>query len=321
MSNLDTKPRASVAGGLRDVSPAPAHQLLPGRPVTLGESTVVRRLLPTLGRRMVGAWCFIDHYGPDEIAGAPGMQVAPHPHIGLQTVSWLLAGEVLHRDSLGSVATLRPGQLGLMTAGAGIAHSEQSAPDHSPLLHGAQLWVALPAPSREADPRFALHPELPVIDDGPLHATVVLGDLAGARSPGTTHSPLIGADVSLAAGAKAEVPLEPEFEHATLVATGTVEVDGDTLSPGALLYLGCGRSRLALHAGPSDARLLLFGGEPFEERIVMWWNFVAGSGEEIAAARERWAGGDFGPVAGYAGESVPAPPLPPGTLKPRGRER
>ena len=144
MSNLDQAPVVTVRGGLQRVSAAPVHEVLAARVVQLGESTQVRRLLPNIHRRMVGAWCFVDHYGPDDISDGSGMQVAPHPHTGLQTLSWLHEGEVLHRDSVGSVATIRPYELGLMTAGHGIAHSEQSPVEHPRLLHGAQLWIALP---------------------------------------------------------------------------------------------------------------------------------------------------------------------------------
>src|ERR1700754_2841663 len=192
MSNLDLHPASVVCGGPDGASHTPVHDLIPGREVTLGESAKVRRLLPTLGRRLVGAWCFVDHYGPDNIADQPGMQVPPHPHIGLQTVSWLLDGEVHHRDSLGSDATIRPGQLALMTAGRAIAHSEQSPPVHPAKLHGAQLWVALPDQARDIAPAFEHHVTLPIVTDPGLRATVLLGELAGAVSPGATYSPLVG---------------------------------------------------------------------------------------------------------------------------------
>jgi len=324
MSNLETAPQARVCGGRDDVSARPVHELLTGKQVPLGESTVVRRLLPSLGRRMVGAWCFVDHYGPDDIVDAPGMQVAPHPHTGLQTVSWLHQGEVTHRDSLGSLATVRPRELGLMTAGRAIAHAEQSPRDHGPLLHGAQLWVALPDAHRHTDPHFEHHPALPEVTAPGLRGTVVLGELDGARSPGTTYSPLVGADLTLAAGASARLPLERDFEYAVLAMSGAAEVDGVRVEVGSLLYLGCGRSELPLRADDSapGASLMLLGGEPFDEKIVMWWNFVGRSGEEIARSREDWMTGTrFGEVHGYDGAPLPAPALPPVPLKPRGRTR
>src|SRR4051794_4416421 len=162
MSNLDRTPDLTRCGGLAAVAPRPVHDVFAGKEVALGESTVVRRLLPNLGRRLVGPWCFVDHYGPDEIAAGPGMQVPPHPHIGLQTVSWLLAGEVHHRDSLGSDEVIGPAQLGLMTAGSAITHAEQSPVPHPALLHGVQLWVALPSEHRSVAPSWQFHTALPV---------------------------------------------------------------------------------------------------------------------------------------------------------------
>lgn len=321
MSNLDLHPDVSVCGGRSAVTAEPVRELIAPRRVRLGESTEVRRLLPNLGRRMVGAWCFVDHYGPDDIAQQPGMQVPPHPHMGLQTVSWLLDGEVLHRDSLGSLQTLRPGELGLMTSGKAIAHSEESPAGHSTVLHGAQLWVALPGADRHTDPAFEHHAELPVITSAGLRATVIMGEADGAVSPGTAYTPLAGVDLDLSPGTEARFPVEPDFEYAVLTSSGTVEVDGVPLAPGSMLYLGCGRSELRLRAD-TESRLLLLGGEPFEERIVMWWNFVARTGEEITQAREAWQSGTrFGTVHGFSGPPVPAPALPPTPLKPRGRTR
>ncbi|MDF3294032.1 pirin family protein [Streptomyces silvisoli] len=323
MSNLDLRPQMSVCGGRAAVAAEPVRELLTGRQVSLGESTEVRRLLPNLGRRMIGAWCFVDHYGPDDIAKEPGMQVPPHPHIGLQTVSWLRAGEVLHRDSLGSLQTVRPGELGLMTAGRGIAHSEESPREHARFLHGAQLWVALPDAHRATEPAFDHHTALPVVTAPGLRATVIMGELAGAVSPGRTFSPLVGADLLLDAGADVTLPLDPSFEYAALTMSGGAIVDDVPLVPGSLLYLGCGRTGLPLRADTATD-LVLLGGEPFEEKIVMWWNFVGRTGDEIAAAREAWMTAperDYGTVHGYAGPPIPAPTLPSVPLKPRGRSR
>jgi redox-sensitive bicupin YhaK (pirin superfamily) len=320
MSNLDLKPAPNRCGG--NGRTGPVRDVQPGKVVPLGESTVVRRLLPNLGRRMVGAWCFVDHYGPDDIADEPGMQVPPHPHMGLQTVSWLREGEVLHRDSLGSLQTVRPGELGLMTSGRAIAHSEESPRGHAPLLHGAQLWVALPGEHRDAAPAFEHHTELPVISGGGgLSATVILGELAGATSPGTTFSPLVGADLTLAAGTDTRLPVVPDFEYAALAISGESEIDGVRLAPGALLYLGCGRGELPVRSD-TDSSLMLLGGEPFEEDIVMWWNFIGRTHDDIAQARTDWIEGTrFGEVEGYDGAPLFAPELPPLPLKPRGRAR
>ncbi|MER5676210.1 pirin family protein [[Kitasatospora] papulosa] len=321
MSNLDRQATPSVCGGRGFVVAEPVRELLTPRRVQLGESTEVRRLLPNLGRRMVGAWAFVDHYGPDDIADEPGMQVPPHPHMGLQTVSWLHEGEVLHRDSLGSLQQIRPRELGLMTSGRAISHSEESPKPHARFLHGAQLWVALPGSDRHVEPRFEHHTGLPAVTAPGLTATVILGELDGAASPGTAYTPIVGADLTLTAGAEARLPLDPDFEYAVLSMSGEAEIDGVPVLPGSMLYLGCGRTELPLRAA-SDAGLMLLGGEPFAEEIVMWWNFVGRSHEEIERARQDWVRGvRFGDVNGYAGARLSAPELPPGPLKPRGRTR
>jgi quercetin 2,3-dioxygenase len=320
MSNLDRTPAITTHSGLAGVAPGPVHLLFAGKEVALGESTVVRRLLPNLGRRLVGPWCFLDHYGPDDIADRDGMGVPPHPHIGLQTVSWLLDGQIHHCDSLGNDQLIRPGELGLMTAGHGIAHAEHSPLEHSAWLHGAQLWVALPSGTRDTAPGWEHHPQLPVITDSGLSATVIIGELAGQRSPGRSYWPIVGVDVRLAPGTTTQLPIESDFEHAVCVLSGTAEVDGAPMASGSLLYLGCRRRDLQLRSD-DGARLLLLGGQPFEEQIVMWWNFVAGSHDEIVQARQDWIDGDrFAPIVG-AGAPLPAPPLPPGHLRARGATR
>ena len=317
MSNFEADPEVGLAG------PA-ALELLEGAPVALGgpRGFAVTRTLPNRQRRLVGAWCFLDAYGPHELAGSPGMRVGPHPHTGLQTVTWLIAGEVLHRDSLGTVQEIRPGQLNLMTAGRGIAHAEETPREHSAVLQGVQLWVALPHADRDMPPAFAHHADLPVVADGGLVATVLMGSLAGATSPARCHTPLTGAEITLAPGTGASLPLRPDFEWAVLALDGAPTVDGVTLKPGPLLYLGSGRSSLRLGTG-SASRLLLLGGEPFEERLVMWWNFVARDHDEIVQMRADWADATprFGVVRGYDGPPLPAPPMPITRLVPRGRVR
>ena len=324
MSNLERSPQETACGGRAAVAVEPVRELLDGRPVALGgpRAMSVTRTLPNRGRRMVGAWCFVDYYGPDDISRSPGMQVAPHPHTGLQTVSWLVAGEVLHRDSLGSLQLVRPGQLNLMTAGHGISHSEQSPPDHSPILHGVQLWTALPGRDRHVGPHFEHHSSLPELTDTGVTVKVIMGELSGAASPAVVHSPLVGAEATLEPGADTRLPLQPAWEYAALTLAGSVDVDGVPLAPGPLLYLGSGRSDLLLRTD-TTARLLLIGGEPFEEHIVMWWNFVGRDHDDIAAAREQWMRADtrFGTVHGYPGDRLPAPALPTVRLKPRGRHR
>ncbi|MGC5052266.1 pirin family protein [Micromonospora sp. DT48] len=296
----------------------PGSVLLPGHDVPLGRYTTVRRLLPQRTRRMVGAWCFVDHFGPDDVAERPGMEVPPHPHTGLQTVTWLLDGEILHRDSLGNKQPIRPGQLNVMTSGHGIAHSERSPAAHPPLMHGVQLWVALPDEARGGAPDFVHHAELPRWRDADLDVTLLVGELAGERSPAQVYTPLLGAQLELVA-TEAGLPLRPDFEYALLALDGTGEVDGLPLTPGTLLWLGTGREALRLRGTPGS-RLMLLGGAPFEEPLVMWWNFVGRDHEEIVAAREDWmAGRRFGVVANDPDPPLPAPALPTVRLKARDR--
>ncbi|MEU8611243.1 pirin family protein [Actinoplanes sp. NPDC048791] len=310
-----------------DATTSPAGvEILEGTPVALGgpRGLEVTRTLPSKHRRMVGAWCFLDAYGPHRLEGSAGMRVGPHPHIGLQTVSWLVAGEIVHRDSLGSLQEIRPGQLNLMTAGRGISHSEETPADNSGVLQGVQLWVALPDATRGGPPAFTQHAELPVLTDGGLTATVLMGDLAGAVSPARCDTPLLGAEITLAAGSTAALPLRPDFEYAVLVIDGAVTAADVPVEPGPLLYLGEGHTELRLAAGPAT-RLMLLGGEPFTERLVMWWNFVGRDHDEIVTARQAWedraAGGQFGVVRGYDGPDIPAPPMPITRLVSRGRTR
>jgi redox-sensitive bicupin YhaK (pirin superfamily) len=267
----------------------------------------VRRALPRRQRRTVGAWCFADHLGPEQVTEAHGLDIGPHPHIGLHTVTWLLDGAVLHRDSLGTEQEIRPGQLNLMTAGHGVVHAEEAVRTYRGTLHGVQLWVAQPSTSRDAAPAFEHHSELPRVALGAAEATVLAGTFAGAASAARTDTPLVGADLVVRPGAT-EWPLEPAYEHAVVVLDGQVAIGEQVVAPGQLGYLGIGRDSLAL-AALEPSRLLLLGGEPFPEPIVMWWNFVARTKEEIAQARTQWATQHerFGAVAS-ALERIPAPP-------------
>jgi quercetin 2,3-dioxygenase len=298
----------------------PTSVLLPGHDVPLGRYTVVRRLLPQRVRRLIGAWCFVDHFGPDDVSAGPGMRVPPHPHTGLQTVSWLAEGEILHRDSVGSRQPITPGQLNVMTSGHGISHSEESPVPHPPVMHGLQLWVALPESARHGEPRFDHYPTMPVFADGGATVTVVLGSIGGLASPALAFSPLLGAEIVLEPGASVSLPLDASFEYGAVSMSGSVDVLGDDLKPGTLLYLDRGRSSVSV-ASEGGARLFLLGGEPFDEPLVMWWNFVGRSHEEIAQARLDWqsASGRFGTVTGYAGDPLPAPDLPTVRLKARDR--
>ncbi len=271
----------------------------------------VRRALPRRARRTVGAWCFVDHMGPVAVTEEEGVDIGPHPHIGLHTVTWLLAGEILHRDSLGSEQLIRPGQLSLMTAGRGVAHAEEHPGSYRGDLHGVQLWVAQPEATRHGDPAFEHHPELPVADLGPGSATVLVGSFGGATSPARRDTDLVGADLDLVAGASV-LPLEPRFEHALVVFDGAVDVGGQRVEPGHLAYLGTGRDECGLvTTGPT--RALLIGGVPFESPVLMWWNYVARTKAEVVAAHAAWDAGDerFGRVdSRLARISTGPPPFP-----------
>jgi redox-sensitive bicupin YhaK (pirin superfamily) len=276
----------------------------------------VRRLLPLRARRSVGAWCFVDHYGPMSVDGVTGMAVPPHPHIGLQTVTWLMAGNVLHRDSLGSEQMIRPGQLSLMTAGRGIAHAEESPVEHDPRLHGIQLWVALPDASRLTEPAFEHHAQLPVTRQGGMTITVLLGSLAGELSPARAFSDIVGAELAAQSQSRERIAVEPSFEHVVFVTTGSALVDGTELSPGSLLYLAPGREVVPV-ATTAATTMMLLGGVPLGEPLLMWWNFVARTPQEMEAAVTDWRDGRFGEVGGYDGEPLAAPPLDARRLIPR----
>lgn len=281
----------------------------PAREADLGAGLTVVRALPLRQHRLVGPWCFFDTYGPLSFTGRKAMDVAPHPHIGLQTVSWLFSGEVLHNDSLGSTGMARPGELSLMTAGRGIAHSEETPPQNSGKLHGVQLWVALPDAERGREPAFDHYQDLPVLEPGGGRVQVFMGELDGVRSAGRAFSPLVGAEIQTGANGTVRVPLDPAWEHALVVIEGEVLLDGSRLAPGALHYLGTCREGLEL-ASKVAARVVLIGGVPFDESIVIWWNFVARAADEIRKARDDWQTGDhFGKVKAYQGARIEAPEL------------
>ncbi|MFI2780504.1 pirin family protein [Streptomyces sp. ALB3] len=299
--------------------PVPAVEVLTPRDVPLGgpRAMTVRRTLPQRSRTLIGAWCFIDHYGPDDVARTGGMDVAPHPHIGLQTVSWLFSGEIEHRDSMGSHAFVRPGELNLMTGGHGISHTEVSTPGTT-VLHGVQLWVALPGEHRHTGRDFRHHVPAPVHRDGAV-IRVFLGSLAGDTSPVPAFTPLLGAEIVLGPHATTTLDTDPAFEHGLLVDQGSIRTDGTVLRGGELGYLRPGRAAVTLvNETDAPARAVLVGGTPFDEPIVMWWNFVGRTHEDISQAREDWEHGTrFGVVEGYDGDRIPAPQLPTTRLKPR----
>ena len=364
MSNLDTQPEETLCDERAGGSTTPVTLLEP-RDVPLGglRAMTVRRTLPQRGRTLIGAWCFLDHYGPDDVAVSGGMNVPAHPHTGLQTASWLFSGTIEHRDSSGAHALVRPGELNLMTAGSGISHSERSTPDTS-VLHGVQLWIALPEHARHVPRRFEHY--VPPLRTGPgWAAQVFLGSLLGDASPVVTHTPLLGAELNLLPGATLELAVDRGFEHGLLVDRGELTVAArtgagtstdagtdtgagaadtgsgsgpgmtSTADPGAatavprdtLAFVAAGADHLHLSAGQAGARVLLIGGAPFGEQLVMWWNFVGRSHDDIVAARaacQAEIAADTAPTPQVFGlpeheqePPLPAPPLPIAQLKPR----
>ena len=297
----------------------PPPERLEARTAEIGGGLTIRRALPNRQRRTVGAWCFLDHAGPMEFAADGGMHVGPHPHIGLQTFTWLIEGEVVHRDSLGNEQLITPGQVNLMTAGVGIAHAEDSAPGRAGRLHAAQLWIALPEGERRRPPAFRNYPRLPLIERGGFSVRVLAGSAFGETSAAEVYTPLIGLDLTAMGRAELRLPLTAAFEHAALVLAGTASVAGESLAPGTLLYFAPGREELLVSAAAA-ARILLIGGTPFGEEILVWWNFVARTREEMEAATRDWNAGRFGAVHGSPAPALVAPdvtgiglrPSPPG---------
>jgi len=312
MSNTET--RAEVHECVADEPHDPRQiQVVEPKDVELGgkDALRVRRTLPSLRRSFVGAWCFADHYGPEQ---GICMDVPPHPHTGLQTVSWLFEGEIEHRDSGGVHAMVRPGEMNLMTSGYGIAHSEVSTPARD-VLHGVQLWVVLPEHEKDLMREFQHHVPDPV-DEAGVRASVFIGSLGGVTSPVHTQTPLLGAEVTIDPGVTWEVAVDSTFEHGVLVDTGQVDFDDVRLDRSVLGVRDAGMDHLRL-TNPTDApaRIVLLGGEPFDEGIVMWWNFIGRSHDDIVRMRAEWneAPDDrFGQVKGYRGTvpRLPAPPLP-----------
>jgi redox-sensitive bicupin YhaK (pirin superfamily) len=316
VSNTDPAP-AEVA-----CVASPFAGVLHPREVPLGgpRAIRVRRTLPQRERSLIGAWCFADHYGPQDVRDGPGMDVPPHPHTGLQTVSWLFSGEVEHRDSAGVHAMVRPGELNLMTAGAGICHSEVST-SATTVLHGVQLWVALPDSDRDTGRDFAHYVPTPRAVGGAT-LRVFLGELGSARSPVHTFTPLLGAQVDLEPRCAVTFDVDPAFEHGVLLDQGDVPVGDAALDVADLAFAAVGSTELTLtNRGDHPARVVVLGGPPFPEELVMWWNFVGRSHDEIATYRAQWQDHDdrFGAVHGYQGRvsRLPAPALPNATLRPR----
>ncbi|SDH62790.1 pirin family protein [Agrococcus jejuensis] len=333
MSNDEAAPVVEAERGCVDEAAEAGVELLLPREVPLGgpRAMPVLRVLPNKHRHMVGAWCFADAFGPEDVAVHGGMDVPPHPHTGLQTVSWLVAGSIEHRDSVGSVHTVSPGGVNVMTAGRGIAHSEHSTPETTS-LHGVQLWVALPEAQRWIDPHFAGLDAVPTVAVGDATVQVFAGSLGVLHAEVPVHTPIVGAEVRLPAGGAAEVPADPSFEHGVLALTEGLVVGGVPVPVGGMAVLPPGDDLVRIRAAadaPGDVVAILLGGEPFAEEIVMFWNFVGTTHDDVSTARDTWMrergeGEDarerFGVVPG--GEpTLPSPRLPDVELLPRGRAR
>lgn len=301
-------------------------EIITARNVPLGgpRAMTVRRTLPQRQRSLIGAFCFIDHYGPDDVSRTGGMDVAPHPHTGLQTVSWLFDGHITHHDSGDHHAVVRPGEVNLMTAGAGICHSEVST-QSTTTLHGVQLWTVLPDSARHGERRFDHHRPTPVSFDGG-EALVFIGSLLGYRSPVATFSPLVAAEIRLDGHGSLTLDVDPAFEHGLLVDAGDIALEGVSVAESELAYTGVGERRLRIsNRSPQRARMVLIGGEPFTEDVVMWWNFIGRSHDELVAYRAEWEdhAARFGRTDGYIAhhpeglDLLPAPRLPNAVIRPR----
>lgn len=294
-----------VVDGIRQI------QRIAVRNAEVGGGIPISRALPTRERRTLGAWCFLDHAGPSVFSGSSqGMDVGPHPHIGLQTFTWMIEGEVLHRDSLGSEQVIRPGQVNLMTAGRGIAHTEQSTGEQR-RLHAAQLWIALPAEHANTAPRFDHYPDLPCWLHDEVKHTLLVGEFEQYRSPVSTFSPLIAIDLEWQADGYLQLPLRKDFEIGLLPLIAAFEVNDEKFSPDEFAYLGINLNRIELRA-KKGSRALLIGGLPLTEEILIWWNFVGHSKQEISRAQRDWEQGNsrFPDVVGYCGPRMTAPRLP-----------
>lgn len=331
MSNDEATIVENSEGACRDEAAAAGLELLLPRDVPLGgpRAMPVHRALPNKHRHFIGAWCFADSFGPTSLVGRPGMEVPPHPHTGLQTWSWLIDGAIEHRDSAGFSHTVRPGGLNVMTAGRGIAHSEYSTGD-TDVLHGVQLWTVLPSGERDREPWFDGVDEVPQVQlaDG-VRGSVFVGDHAGAASHFGAASPLLGVELRMAAGSQVRLQLRGEFEHGVLALSDGISVDDVPVGPGAIAYAAPGRGHVMVSAA-HDGVAILLGGEPFEEEIVMFWNFVGTDHDEVARARDEWmrerdaseeSRPRFGSVVGDAAAPLAAPRLPAVQLLPRGRAK
>lgn len=280
------------------------------RTAKIGRGTLIKRALPSREKRMIGAWCFLDHAGPVDFESGQGLDIGPHPHTGLQTFTWMIEGSMMHHDSLGSAQLIQPNQVNLMTAGYGISHTEV-APEGETKMHSVQLWIALPDDKKDMPPQFEHYPDLPVVEQDQISFTVLVGDFLGVTSPVQVHSPLLGVDLQTEQPAQTRLELNPAFEYGVLVLQGRAQINAQALDDQQLLVLSPGGSQIQLQL-EANSRVILVGGEPFESPILLWWNFVGREQEDMIQARQQWINQDvrFGDIPEYVGERMAVPVLP-----------
>lgn len=300
MSNNNLNSSVDAVSGMQEIALRKAE---------IGQGTQIKRALPSRHKRMIGAWCFLDHAGPVQFPAGKGLNVGPHPHIGLQTFTWMIKGSMMHYDSLGYAQLIRPKQVNLMTAGYGISHAE-IAPATETDMHSVQLWIALPDDKKDMPPQFDHYPELPVIQKDHVEYTVLVGDFLGLTSPVQVHSELLGVDILAQTKTTTNLELNPNFEYALLVLQGHVQVGQHQLDDDHMLVFEPGMQSIQLHLS-AKAHVVLLGGVPFESPVLLWWNFVGRTQEEFELAREQWVNGDarFGEVKNQ-GERLIAPVMP-----------
>lgn len=285
-------------------------EFIPLRQATIGHDTKIVRALPSRQRKTIGAWCFLDHAGPVSFTAGQGLDVGPHPHIGLQTFTWMIEGTVIHSDSLGNEQLITPGQVNLMTAGHGITHTEV-APATETKMHAAQLWIALPDTHINMPPAFEHYPTLPILHRDKMDFTVLVGSFLGETSPVNVYSTLVGVDIAATETASTTLHLNPDFEYGILLLEGSVTINGKQLDKQEMMVSSTGLTELTISLD-NHSRLLLIGGTPFESSVLIWWNFVGRHTDELKQAREQWANHDprFGDVLNYPGKRLDAPPFP-----------
>ncbi len=307
MSDLIETPKILNSKECLALSSKCLSQRIETRTALVGDNITIRRALPHHDRKTIGAWCFLDHFGPIDLKSTEGLRIGPHPHMGLQTFTYPLVGEILHRDSLGSKQKIQPGQVNLMTAGKGISHSEESLPDT--VLHGVQLWIALPDSVRHMEPNFIHYENIPSLKLDNLQINILAGEFLNITSPVKVYSPLVGLELIAIEDTITTLSLNPTFEYGILPLIGNIEIANEIVDIDTLLYLPCGKPSTPVRI-QKGSKILIIGGEPFKEDILIWWNFVARTKEEMIEAANAWDNHTvFGEVKGYLGKELIPPPL------------